>query len=127
MEETNERNDVRGLCTVTSGIKAGVQPRTSCRNDRDNNLIGSDRPIMARWKQDFYDSLNSKDDMEIRVEELMYEGPEVQIEYLTRDEVWEVIRALTFRPRASSTIGQAFHYSPENAFYIFNQQIYLII
>ena len=24
-------------------------------------------------------------------------------------------------------IGQAFHYSPENAFYIFNQQIYFII
>ena len=23
--------------------------------------------------------------------------------------------------------GQAFHYSPENAFYIFNQQIYFII
>jgi len=24
-------------------------------------------------------------------------------------------------------IGQAFRYSPENAFYIFNQQIYIII
>ena len=24
-------------------------------------------------------------------------------------------------------VGQAFHYSPENAFYIFNQQIYFII
>ena len=34
---------------------------------------------------------------------------------------------LTFRNRASSILGQAFHYSPENAFYIFNQQIYFII
>jgi len=34
---------------------------------------------------------------------------------------------LTFRHRASCILGQAFHYSSENAFYIFNQQIYLII
>ena len=34
---------------------------------------------------------------------------------------------LTFRHRASCMLGQAFHYSPENAFYIFNQQIYFII
>ena len=27
---------------------------------------------------------------------------------------------LTFRHRASCILGQAFHYSPENAFYIFN-------
>ena len=36
-------------------------------------------------------------------------------------------RGLTFRHRASCTKGQAFHYFPENAFYIFNQQIYFII
>ena len=36
-------------------------------------------------------------------------------------------RILTFRHRASCILGQAFHYSPENAFYIFNQQIYFII
>ena len=36
-------------------------------------------------------------------------------------------RALTFRHRASCILGQAFHYSPENAFYIFNKQIYFII
>ena len=35
--------------------------------------------------------------------------------------------SLTFRHRASCVLGQAFHYSPENAFYIFNQQIYFII
>ena len=34
---------------------------------------------------------------------------------------------LTFRHRASSILGQAFRYSPEKAFYIFNQQIYFII
>ena len=34
---------------------------------------------------------------------------------------------LTFKHRASCILGQAFHYSPENAFYIFNQQIYFII
>ena len=34
---------------------------------------------------------------------------------------------LTFRHRASCFIGQAFRYSPENAFYIFNEQIYFII
>ena len=33
---------------------------------------------------------------------------------------------LTFRHRASCILGQGFHYSPENAFYIFNQQIYFI-
>ena len=34
---------------------------------------------------------------------------------------------LTFRHRASCILGQGFRYSPENAFYIFNQQIYFII
>ena len=34
---------------------------------------------------------------------------------------------LTFRHRASCVLGQAFHYSPDNAFYIFNQQMYFII
>ena len=34
---------------------------------------------------------------------------------------------LTFRHRASCILEQVFRYSPENAFYIFNQQIYFII
>jgi len=33
--------------------------------------------------------------------------------------------SLTFKHRASCILGQAFHYSLENAFYIFNQQIYV--
>jgi hypothetical protein len=37
------------------------------------------------------------------------------------------ISCLTFRHRASSVLGQTFRYSPENAFYIFNQQIYFVI
>ena len=32
-----------------------------------------------------------------------------------------------FRHRASCILGQAFHYCPENVFYIFNHQIYFII
>ena len=43
---------------------------------------------------------------------------------------WEALHSsspLTSRHRASCILGQAFHYSPENAFYIFNQQIYFII
>ena len=38
-----------------------------------------------------------------------------------------LILKLTFRHRASCILGQAFHYSPENAFYMFNQQICFII
>ena len=38
-----------------------------------------------------------------------------------------VIYQLNFRRRASCLLGQAFRYSPENAFYIFNQQIYFVI
>jgi len=34
---------------------------------------------------------------------------------------------LTFRHRASSILGQAFRYSPQNAYYIFNEQIFFII
>ena len=38
-----------------------------------------------------------------------------------------ILSRLIFRHRASSLLGQAFRFSPENAFYIFNQQIYFII
>ena len=37
------------------------------------------------------------------------------------------VQFLNFRHRASCILGQAFRYYPENAFYIFNQQIYFII
>ena len=57
--------------------------------------------------------------------------PKLYTKSLTRDVCivashwWEF--PLTFRHRASCILGQAFHYSPENAFYIFNQQTYFII
>jgi hypothetical protein len=41
---------------------------------------------MERWKQHFYETLNSKDDMELR-EEAIYQGPEAQTEALTKDKV----------------------------------------
>ena len=37
-----------------------------------------------------------------------------------------MLHVLTFRHRASCILGKAFHYYPENAFYIFNQQINFI-
>ena len=33
---------------------------------------------------------------------------------------FESVGELTYRHRASCILGHAFHYSPENAFYIFN-------
>ena len=59
--------------------------------------------------------------------------PKLYTKSLTRDLKLMYIRltlvriSLIFRHRASCIQGQAFHYSPENAFYIFNQQIYFII
>ena len=58
-----------------------------------NNLIGSDQLIIERWKKYFYETVNIKDDVEIR-EEVIYQGLEEQIEPITKDEVWEVIRTL---------------------------------
>ena len=46
--------------------------------------------------------------------------------HVLREEI-KLAVLLTFRHRASCILGQAFRYSPENAFYIFNQQIYFII
>ena len=55
--------------------------------------------------------------------------PKLYTKSLTRDLklMYSRFFPLTFRHRASSIQGQAFHYSSENAFYIFNQQIYFII
>jgi hypothetical protein len=64
-----------------------------CFIKTSNNLIGNDQLIMERWKDYFYETLNIKDDVEIR-EEVIYQGPEEQIEPITEDEVWEVIRTL---------------------------------
>jgi uncharacterized membrane protein YheB (UPF0754 family) len=50
---------------------------------------------MERWKQHFYETLNSKADTEKR-EEVIYQGPEVQTEFPTKNEVWEIIRTLKY-------------------------------
>ena len=46
---------------------------------RDDNLMGNDWLIMEKWKQYFYETLNIKDNVEIR-EEVIYQGLEEQIE-----------------------------------------------
>ena len=49
-----------------------------------------------------------------------------QISYVAYICISTCLLLLTFRHRAFFILGQAFHYSPENAFYIFNQKIYFI-
>ena len=62
-----------------------------------------------------------------------FEAEHGSLNFSNNYDIYMVIRklgrrhTLTFRHRASCILGQAFHYSPENAFYIFNQQIYFII
>jgi len=57
----------------------------------------------------------------------MFMKLEVNVEVLGFRDVNIKIATLTFRHRASCILGQAIRYSPENAFYIFNRQIYFII
>ena len=66
MEEVNKRNEARKFYTRAREIKAGFQPRMSAYKERDNNLIGNDRLVMERRKQNFCGTLNIKDDVEIR-------------------------------------------------------------
>ena len=51
----------------------------------------------------------------------------VQISSINILKLLQHVSVLTFRHRASCILEQAFRYSPENDFYIFNQQIYFII
>ena len=55
----------------------------------------------------------------------MRKPPHINNSPFLSNSAWKT--ALTFRHRASCILGQVFHYSPENAFYIFNQHIYFII
>jgi hypothetical protein len=48
---------------------------------------------MERWKKYFYETLDIKDDVEIR-EKVICQGYEYQIEPQTKDEIWEIIRTL---------------------------------
>jgi len=49
--------------------------------------------IVGRWKKYFYETLDIKDDVEIR-ERVIYHGYEDQIEPQTKDEIREIIRTL---------------------------------
>ena len=57
----------------------------------------------------------------------IFTGHRIKSRLLSLEHVEFSNLTLTFRHRASCILGQAFHYSPDNAFYIFNQQIYFII
>jgi hypothetical protein len=72
-------------------MKVGSGPRMSMCKDRDNSLIRNHLLIMKRWKQHFYETLNSKNDMKIR-EEVIYQGPKGKLNPPTKDKVWEKIR-----------------------------------
>jgi hypothetical protein len=61
--------------------------------ERENNLTGNDRLIVGRWKKYFYESLDMKDDVEIREREICH-GYEDQIEPQRKDEMWEIIKTL---------------------------------
>jgi hypothetical protein len=74
-------------------MKVGLQARTSVFTERDNNLIGNIGLIMERWKQYFYETLNIKNDVQIR-EEAMYRALNEQIRPPTKEDVREIIRTL---------------------------------
>ena len=81
-------------------------------------------------KDDETDGLCSTRGEKTKNTELCWRGLKKGDILTTRMHKWELLllkMILTFRHRASCILGQAFHYSSENAFYIFNQQIYFII
>jgi hypothetical protein len=89
-KQTKEMRQKKKFYTTARGIKVSFQPTTSICEDRDNNLIANDPLMLEKWKQHFYDTLNNKDDMQIR-EKVICQGPEVQIELPTKDKVWEIM------------------------------------
>jgi len=85
--------------------------------------------LRAKYRS-HYDSLAVQNDLTavviLRIAGYRY----VADPYFARNDTTEFKRnkeRLAFRHRASCILGQAFHCSTENAFYIFNQQIYFII
>jgi hypothetical protein len=92
-KEANKRNEARKFYTIACRMKVGFQPRKSICTERDNILIGNIRMIMERRKKYIYETLNIKDDVQIR-EEAMYQVFKEQIEPPTKDDVREIIRTL---------------------------------
>jgi len=78
-KEANKRNEARKFYTIARRMKVGFQPRTSVCTERDNNLIGNIRLTMEIRKKYFYETINSKDDVQIR-EEAIYQVLKEQIE-----------------------------------------------
>ena len=74
-------------------------------------------PNLFRWQT----NLVAVFQQVVYIKKLLVEKPPINL-FVT----WKGMEILTFRHRASCILGKAFHYSTENAFYIFNQQIYFI-
>ena len=109
IEEAHRKNETRKFYKDIKTFRKTEQAGTLllCKDDKGNVLTEKQR-VLERWKHHFNGALNRE-----------------QIAEHTNSE--HETENLTFRHRASCILGQAFHYSPENAFYIFNQQIYFII
>ena len=83
-------------------------------------------PQLKEIKTDQFRVDSKRHNVRVRPGVLNLEGPNGHASGQTCTSVY-ARSALTFRHRASCILGQAFHYSPGNAFYIFNQQIHFII
>ena len=90
--------------TIARRVKVGFQPRTSICTDRDNNLIGNIRLTRGRRKQYFYETLNIKDDVQIR-EEAIYQVVNEQLEPPTKNDVREIIRELKNKSPGENNIS----------------------
>jgi hypothetical protein len=58
-EEAHKQNGVRKFYKLVQGLKAGFEPRTSMRKDKDGKLIGDGMLVMDKWGQYFSELLNS--------------------------------------------------------------------
>jgi len=92
MKEAHKTNEAKKLCTSACGIKVSFCLSTSLCKERVNNLTVND-PLFIEIQKHFYETLNSKDDMDIR-DEVNYQGPDAQVELPTKDEVQKIIRTL---------------------------------
>ena len=114
-----EIRNISTSLTVQKVRKSQTWPTPIFMNDRRNGCNDLLTLILRRSRAGtvwFYTSTSNK----------RAARPKLYTKSLTRDlKRWEF--PLTFRHRASCILGQAFHYSPKNAFYIFNQLIYFII
>lgn len=86
MEEAHKRNKTKKFCVSACGIKVSFWLSTSVCKERVNTLTGND-PLFMEIQKYFYETLNSKDDMDIRDE-----GLYAQTELPTKDEVQKIMR-----------------------------------